>query len=117
MNNKHITQTGLLLTDNAGGATILRDGSEATKGFAVGGVLEFTYPMELERKKLEAFVEEAISCIQETDANAFGFWCNSGTLYIDAVTIFDNEADAIAFGRKNNELAIYHINGQKQIDC
>lgn len=119
MTTQQTAKLAIQLTKENGGATILRNGLEASQGFAVGGVMEFSYyEPELSPEYIKGYILDAVDCIKNgTACDAFGFWMDGKTLYIDAVNIFDDEAEALAFARKNNELAIYNITKQQEVRC
>ncbi len=107
------------LTNKDGGATILRNGSLASEGFAVGGIMEFNYfQADKSPEKLASYVLDAVACIEEcTACDAFGFWIHNSSMYIDAINIFQNESEALSFARKNNEIAIFDLNTSSEIRC
>ena len=113
MNYTQITAKGLELTAKNDGATLLKNGEEATKGYAVGGLKEFKIPYAT--ANLQQLVSDCILCISHIDCDAFGFWLDGETLYIDAVTIFDEAPKALAFAAENDELAIFCIHTQDEI--
>lgn len=117
MNYQDITIKGLALTAENDGATLLRNGEEATKGYAVGGLKEFKIPY-YDDKDEQTLLEIVGSCtlsISHVECDAFGFWLDGNTLYIDAVTIFQDAPRALAFAAENDELAIYCIHTQDEI--
>ena len=113
MNHQYITTKGLALTAKNDGATLLKDGREANKGYAVGGLKEFK--IQYEDANLRQIVSDCILCISHVDCDAFGFWLDGETLYIDAVTIFQDAPTALAFAAENDELAIFCIHTQDEI--
>ena len=116
MNISNIITKGLELTAKNDGATLLKNGKEATKGYAVGGLLEFKIPFfTTDDKTLEELTLDAISCIHATDCDAYGFWLDGETLYIDAVNIYQDAPTALAFAAENDELAIFCIHTQDEI--
>jgi len=115
MNIQKITARALQLTKMNDGATILKNGKEATKGYAVGGLKEYKIPYNSGDGILLGVTFSAILSINTIDCDAYGFWVDGDTLYIDAVTIFEDAPTALAFAAKNNELAIYCIHTQDEI--
>jgi hypothetical protein len=115
MNIQKIVDRALQLTNMNGGATILKNGKEANKGYAVGGLKEYKIPYNSGDGILLGVAFSAILSINTIDCDAYGFWVDGDTLYIDAVTIFQEETDALAFATKNKELAIYCIHNQQEI--
>lgn len=113
MNYLDITDKGLKLTAKNDGATLLKNGEEATKGYAVGGLKEFKIPYATDN--LKQLVSDCILCISHIECDAFGFWLDGDTLYIDAVTIFQDAPRALAFAAENDELAIFCIHTQDEI--
>lgn len=116
MNNlQKLTQKGLSLTAANDGATLLKNGKEATRGYAVGGIHEVKLQHQQDSAKLEQLVLESLTDIQSIDCDAFGFWLDAETLYIDAVRIYEDVTEALAFAAKNDEIAIYCIHTQDEI--
>ena len=113
MNYLDITDKGLKLTAKNDGATLLKNGEEATKGYAVGGLKEFK--IQYNEPNLQQLVSDYILCISHIECDAFGFWLDGETLYIDAVTIFQDAPTALAFAAENDELAIFCIHTQDEI--
>ena len=113
MNYQEITNRGLELTAKNDGATLLKNGKEATKGYAVGGTKEFK--IQYNESNLAQLVSDCVLCISNIDCDAFGFWLDGETLYIDAVTIFQDAPTALAFAAENDELAIFCIHTQDEI--
>lgn len=113
MNYQEITKKGLALTAKNDGATLLKNGEEATKGYAVGGLKEFK--IQYDDSNLEQLVSDCILLISHIDCDAYGFWLDGDTLYIDAVTIFQDAPTALAFAAENDELAIFCIHTQDEI--
>ena len=117
MNYQDITIKGLALTAENDGATLLKNGEEATKGYAVGGLKEFKIPYYDDKDESTLF-EIAGSCILSIlhlDCDAYGFWLDGNVLYIDAVTIFQDAPRALAFAAENDELAIFCLHTQDEI--
>lgn len=115
MNYQDITKLGLELTSKNDGATILKNGTEATKGYASGGLLEFKLPAKNDARTLQEIASDCILRISYMDCDAYGFWLDGETLYIDAVTIFEDAPTALAFAAENDELAIFCIHTQDTI--
>jgi len=113
MNHLDITAKGLELTAQNDGATLLKNGEEATRGYAVGGLKEFK--IQYKDSNLEQLVSDCILCISHIECDAFGFWLDGETLYIDAVTIFEDAPTALAFAAENDELAIFCLHTQDEI--
>ena len=115
MNIQKITSRALQLTNMNGGATILKNGEEAKKGYAVGGLKEFKIPYNIGDGIMLGVAFSAILTINAIECDAYGFWVDGDTLFIDAVTIFGDADEALAFAAKNDELAIYCIHNQQEI--
>jgi len=115
MDIQKITSRALQLTDMNGGATILKNGKEAINGYAVGGLKEFKIPYNTDGVVMSSVAFSAILSINTIECDAYGFWVDGDTLYIDAVTIFGDADEALAFAAKNDELAIYCIHNQHEI--
>jgi len=115
MNLHNLTTKAVELTKANDGATILKNGDEAKKGYAVGGLKEFKVPYNVGEGALWQCALSAILTINTIDCDAYGFWVDGDTLYIDAVTIFQDPAKALAFAAKNDELAIFCIHTQDEI--
>lgn len=117
MNILNIVTKGLELTSKNDGATLLKNGDEASHGYACGGTLEFKIPYTTtDQEALSDLVFEACSCILlSSKFDAFGFWLDGDMLYIDAVTIFQDATEALAFAAENDELAIFCIHTQDEI--
>ena len=116
MNNlKELVQKGLGLTAANDGATLLKNGKEATRGYAVGGIHEVKLRYQQDKETLERSVLESLEDIQTIDCDAYGFWLDAETLYIDAVRIYQDVTEALAFAAKNDEIAIFCIHTQDEI--
>ncbi len=116
MNHQDITKKGIALTAENDGATLLKNGEEATKGYAVGGLKEFKIPYsKYDARTLQEIASDCILCISHVECDAFGFWLDGDVLYIDAVTIFQDAPRALAFAAENDELAIFCIHTQDEI--
>ncbi len=115
MNLHNLTSEAIQLTIKNDGATILKNGKQATKGYAVGGLKEFKLPYNLSEGALWEAAFSAILTIRAMECDAYGFWLDGDTLYIDAVTIFEESTEALAFAAKNDELAIFCIHTQDEI--
>ena len=115
MNLHNLTTRAIELTKANEGATILKNGEEASKGYAVGGLKEYKIPYNLGDGALWQCAFSAILAINTIECDAYGFWVDGDTLYIDAVTIFQDETKALAFAAKNEELAIYCIHNKQEI--
>jgi len=109
----------LTRTRENGGATLLKNGEVATKGYATGIGQEYRMrkPQGLTFNGLQLRdVAECVDLIlQNKTCNAVGFWYHEGVLYIDAVMVFEELENALALGRMNNEIAIYDLNEQREI--
>ena len=116
MNIHTITTNALALARRNDGATILKNGKEATKGYASGGIKEYKLPWNLSEESLLDAIFTAFVSINAIECDAYGLWVDGDTLYIDAVTIFEDPTKALAFAAKNNELAIYCIHNEETID-
>ena len=115
-NLTQLVQQGLELTAANDGATILKNGQEATKGYAVGGLMEFKLPYaSADQRTIQELTFDALACINTIECDAYGFWLDGETLYIDAVTIFQDAPTALAFAAENDELAIFCIHTQDEI--
>jgi len=115
MNLHNLTSRAIQLTIENDGATILKNGKEAKKGYAVGGVKEYKIPYNLSEGALWECAFSAILTINTIECDAYGFWLDGDTLYIDAVTIFQDSTKALEFAAKNDELAIFCIHTQDEI--
>jgi len=115
MNLRNLTSEAIQLTIKNDGATILKNGKQATKGYAVGGLKEFKIPYNLSESALWEVAFSAILTIQAVECDAYGLWLDGDTLYIDAVTIFSSCNAALTFAAKNDELAIFCIHTQDEI--
>ncbi len=115
MNLHNLTSRAIQLTIENDGATILKNGKQATKGYAVGGLKEFKIPYNLKESTLTEVAFSAILTIRAMECDAYGFWSDGDTLYIDAVSIYEDVTEALAFASKNDELAIFCIHTQDEI--
>ena len=110
----------LIRTRENGGATLLKNGELATRGYCTGIGQEYKIKANerllFENMATFAQLAECVELILANETcNAVGFWYNEGTLYIDAVMVFEDLDNALDLGRMNNELAIYDLNEQKEI--
>lgn len=110
----------LTRTRENGGATLLKNGEVATKGYATGIGQEYKLKANdrLLFKNVATFAQIA-ECVDlilnNKTCNAVGFWYHEGVLYIDAVMIFEELENALELGRIKKEIAIYDLNEQKEI--
>lgn len=110
----------LTRTRENGGATLLKNGELATKGYATGIGQEYKLKINerLLFKNMATFAQVA-ECVElilaNKTCNAVGFWYHEGVLYIDAVMVFEELENALDLGRMNNEIAIYDLNNQQEI--
>jgi hypothetical protein len=112
MNYLQIAQHGVMASVSNGGMTMTTKGVEVTSGCAVGGVLEFKFKVGA---PLQEIADAVKSISKNADCNAVGFWLNDGTLYVDAVQIIEDEAEAVELGTARNELAIFNIGTMTEI--
>jgi hypothetical protein len=109
----------LTRTRENGGATLLKNGDLATKGYATGVGQEYKIETAQGLKFTPGQLKDVAECVElilaNETCNSVGFWYNEGTLYIDAVLIFEDLEDALELGRIKNEIAIYDLNNQKEI--
>lgn len=96
-----------------GGATIDKDGkpSQLKNGFftSIEG-MEQTHDLKnLNIQKLKLNIIQNLQYINTYKKMFLGFWIDQGLLYVDISKHFNKKQDAIIFGIKNNQKAIYNI--------
>lgn len=109
------TMTDLL---KKGGATLYRteggfyDMSDALRGYAVskeGGITLST------ATPIADMVAKINDYANKMNGGFLGLWVSNDNLYIDTTYTFNILDNAIAYAKKNNQLAIYDFNNKKEI--
>ena len=107
-------QTSALMNEleSNGGFTYSLDGSSPRAGekfFAVAYSKdsERTFPLaSFTPEDLVSFIADNADALASENVH-LGAWVDDGTVYLDCSLILDNEAEALAIGRRNDQLAIF----------
>lgn len=102
---------------NEAGATLTKQGGLVfpEKGYAVGGQepgisYSANWPYLTKRIAVSQWLQAL-----PTNVTHIGTWTENGTVYIDAVTIVEDQVLAIALGENRGEIAIYDFTNQDSI--
>ena len=99
-----------------GGATLNISGEALTRGFAVGSQNIYTGKMP-EHRELADIGKKIGEARSSNLTSIYGSWrdTTSKLLYIDAVILYINKANAIAKAKENGEIAIYDLSTNDEI--
>jgi hypothetical protein len=97
------------------GCTVLKNGTVPVVGYAVGGAVsnQVIIPAEqLDGTVIRQFIERYELF---TGVDGFGTWENEGFVYIDCISLLQDENEAITKGRARGEQAIWVLHEQREI--
>lgn len=67
-------------------------------------------------KSANEIEKEIENYIKENTLELLGIWIESGYIYLDQSINIESKNDALQFGKKNEQLAIFDINNMKTIN-
>ncbi len=91
-----------------GGFSINADLHQPTDGYMVGGY-GFQQQLNTTRETVEELLPHA------TGSHYIGCWIHMGNVYLELSTYHEDRDDAMAIGRKRDELAIYDVKNNQDI--
>jgi len=117
MKAETLALAGYILTSTTlnGGCTILKNGIVPVVGFAVGGAVgnSVIVPTDkLNGTEIRQFIERYELF---TGVDGFGTWEHEVFVYIDAISLIQDEQEALLRASNRGEQAIYSLHEQKEI--
>lgn len=114
MNSGILIEVAIKLLNESGGFSLDCNSNKPIDGYMVA-MKGFELKTTLENKsEIASYINKHYISVARGE-NYFGGWVNEGVLYLDIATNVKNKESAIRLGRKNEQLAIYDIDNQREI--
>ena len=100
-----------------GGSTLTKDlnKAELKKGYMVSLEGAESQVKKDDYKAIIKAIEEKQEIIKDTSKLYIGLWVDNGMMYIDISINIDDKIEALEFGKKNKQLAIYDLENDKSL--